>query len=75
MLPSNFKADLTTAYIMPYDYKGKWFMIPTHKNISGQLRVIAHELFHLYHISKEPKISTIKLEKEVSNFLKNKKFI
>lgn len=66
----NFKASLTTAYIMPYDYKDKWFMIPAHKNLAEQLKVLTHELFHLYHIKKEPQTSRKKLEQTVNIFLK-----
>lgn len=66
----NFKASLTTAYIMPYDYKDKWFMIPTHKNLAGQLKVLTHELFHLYHLSKNPRLPKDESEQEVNQFLK-----
>ncbi len=65
----NFKANLTTAYIIPYDYKDKWFMIPTHKNLAEQLKILTHELFHLYHIKKEPQATQEKLEKTVNDFL------
>ncbi|MFH1112220.1 MAG: hypothetical protein V1712_04120 [Patescibacteria group bacterium] len=67
--PINFKANLTTAYLMPYDEHDNWFMIPTHKSITEQLRCIAHELFHLYHCQKNPSVSQKERELEVQKFL------
>ncbi|MFA4936799.1 MAG: hypothetical protein WC575_00690 [Patescibacteria group bacterium] len=65
----NFKVNLTTAYLMPYDERDNWFMIPTHKSITEQLRCIAHELFHLYHYQKNPSASQKERELEVQKFL------
>ncbi|MDZ7798281.1 MAG: hypothetical protein U5L76_01535 [Patescibacteria group bacterium] len=67
----DFKANLTTAYLMPYDYKDKWFMIPTHKGIEDQILCLIHELFHLYQVKKNPNMNEVKKEKEVKDFLKN----
>lgn len=66
----DFKINLTTVYIMPYDYKDKWFMIPTHKEVDKQIQCIVHELFHLYHLEKDPFLSQEELEEEVRKFYK-----
>jgi len=65
----DFTANLTTAYYMPYDERYNWFMIPTHKSISEQLRCIIHELFHLYQKEINPLLSYVEREKEVNLFL------
>lgn len=64
------KAALTTAYRMPYDVADRWFMIPTHKPLSQQLRTILHELFHFYHLMKTPEASRSERESAVEQFLK-----
>ena len=66
----NLKCHLTTAYIMPYDFKDKWFMIPTHKNLAQQIECVIHELFHLYHTDKKPITSFQEREEEVEKFIK-----
>jgi predicted RNA-binding protein Jag len=65
----DFKVNLTTAYLMPYDKRHNWFMIPTHKKLEEQIKSIAHELFHLYHLKNSPSLPQEKLEKEVQRFL------
>jgi hypothetical protein len=65
----NLSANLTTAYYMPYDYHHKWFMVPTHKNLKGQLICITHELFHLYDIQKNGERSYEEKEKSVEKFM------
>ena len=65
----NFKVSLTTAFLMPYDFKDAWFMVPTHKNIQKQFNCILHELFHFYHLQKDKTISLKELEEEVQKFL------
>jgi hypothetical protein len=60
---------LTTAYLMPYDFQDKWFMIPTHKNIDNQMKCFTHELFHLYDIQKNAPLHYQELEKRVNKFL------
>lgn len=64
----NIRVSLTNAYLMPYDFKDKWFMIPTHKKRSEQIRCLTHELFHLYHLHKNSGASIEELEEEVRRF-------
>jgi len=67
----DFKANLTTSYLMPYDSKDRWFMISTHKDLEDQIVCLIHELFHLYQLKKNPSMSKIEREKEVEDFLNN----
>lgn len=66
----NFKVNLTTAYLMPYSFKDRWFMVPTHKKIQGQIECMVHELFHLYHLKKDPRAKYEELERKVQDFLR-----
>lgn len=63
------RADLTTAYFMPYDVHDRWFMIPATKPLDIQLRTIVHELFHLYHLQRNPNAARNGLEETVERFL------
>lgn len=67
------KVNLTTAYRMPYDERDNWFMVPTHKPLAEQLRCLAHELFHLYHLKQNPSSAQPKREVAVQEFLKELK--
>jgi len=64
----NLTASLTTAYYMPYDYQHKWFMVPTHKNLNGQIICIIHEIFHFYDIQKNGERSYEEKEKALEIF-------
>ena len=61
--------NLTTAYYMPYDFQHKWFMIPTHKNLDGQMKCFIHELFHLCDIYKNGDLPYEEKERRVEKFL------
>lgn len=63
------RASLTTAYRMPYDFKDKWFMAPTHKPVGRQLAIITHELFHLYQLTDKPDTPRQQLEIDVEVFI------
>lgn len=65
----DLKVNLTTAYLMPYDFKDKWLMVPTHKKLDKQMECLTHELFHLYQVKKNPNITDEKREKEAGEFL------
>jgi len=65
----DFKVSLTTAYLIPYDYQDKWFMVPTHKGIDEQIECVIHELFHLYQLNRNPTTLRDELEQEVEKFL------
>lgn len=61
--------NLTTAYYMPYDFKHKWFMVPTHKNLNDQMECFIHELFHLCDIQKNGDMPYEEKERRVEKFL------
>ncbi len=64
------KANLTTAYKMPYDHRHWWFMIQANKPLPWQIRNIVHELFHLFHLQCDPSATKEILESTVEIFLK-----